>query len=260
LAYKPRLLVVSPPALDLLDAGARPGGPGLYAGAAFALMGGHAYTVGPVGYCTLPVVAAERGFGVERLGYSVAGPGYVNRLVYTGRGRMVSRVHGVPGLDPGPVLAAAGRYWWDAVLVSPLAGEDHGVPRILQGYARLVALDVQGYARGGLEPWLVAGRVQVLHAGDGEPWRGDAARIVTVTSGPGPVEVYVDGVLAGVYRPRTPIGDPTGAGDVFTGILLYGLARGLSPLEAVEQALDLVAPLLEEIHRRLDTVGAAHCG
>jgi len=256
---RPSLLVVSPPALDLVSEGARPGGPGLYAGAAFTREGGRAAAVGPAGYCTLETVRVEERLGVPRLGYTVSGPGHVNRLVYTGSGRRVDILYTPPALDPGEV--AGGLAWgWDAVLLSPLAGEDPGVARLLEGRVRVVAVDVQGYARAGVEPWLLYDRILVVHAGDGEPWRPGAGRVVVVTRGPGPVDVYLDGSLAGRVYPEGALGDPTGAGDVFTALFLMGLLEDGDPLSAARRAVERVPEALASIHESLPTLDPGHCG
>jgi len=256
---RPSLLVVSPPALDLVSGRARPGGPGLYAGAAWAMEGGRAAAVGPAGYCTLETVRAEERLGAPRLGYVVAGPGHVNRLVYTATGRQVEIIHPAPALDPQEVAGSlAGG--WDAVLLSPLAGEDPGVARLLEGGARLVAVDVQGYARVGLEPWSLYGRLLVVHAGDGEPWRPGAGRVVVVTRGPGPVDVYVDGSLAGRVYPEGGVVDPTGAGDVFTSLFLLGFLEEGDPVGAARRAVEGVPGALASIHERLPAFDPEHCG
>ena len=259
-----RVLVVSPPALDIEGGRARPGGPGVYAGGALALLGHRVAAVGPVGYCTLPVASFESLVGVERLGYPVVGPGYVNELVYTGGGRIVRPLSRVPAFDPS-MVARASQDYWDAIIVSPLWGEDPGaLLGLLHSSTRLLVVDVQGYARAGVEPWLLYRGIQILHAGDGEPWEPGSASIVVATGGPGPVRVYWRGRLEGVYRPRPwRLRDPTGAGDVFTALLLDAILSGDTLEEAVGWALDMVGPVLERVQAvagERGVPGAGHCG
>ncbi len=246
-----KAIIVSPPSLDIIGEGYRAGGPSLYAGAALRLLGWEAYAVGPYGYCTSHVVALEEELGIHRLGYPVAGPGLVFRIEYTGEGRRVELLHGVPGLDPQMVLHSledTGRP--DIVLVSPLYGEEPGFLPGLLSSRYMTLVDVQGYARRGLHALIPArGGYQVLHASRDEVEGVPRWGLVVLTDGPGRVEAYWNGARVHEYDPRGPLlDDPTGAGDAFTALVGAGLASGYTVEESVERAEEMVPLVLEFVH------------
>ncbi len=235
---------MSPPALDIVNGSWRPGGPGLYAGIALKLVGAKPLLVGPIGYMTLATVAVEREAGLARLGYSTTSPGAVFEIRYRGDERSVEPLHQPPALDTVEVLKAVRRLYWDAVILSPLLGEEAGwLLPLLWSSARLVVVDVQGYSRAGLVD-VVGGRGvhQLLHASRGEDvWGEEPWGIAVVTDGMGPIRVYTSWGEEVVVDPVGPrLSDPTGAGDAFTGLLAVMLLRGYSLGDAVERASSMV--------------------
>ena len=246
-----RALVVSPPTIDVLEGGCRAGGPALYAGYAFRELGVEPYAVGPVGHATMEVVRVEWGLGIRRAGYMIAGPGMVFEISYEGPSRTIRARSSVPVIDTSPVLGVAGGIGYlDVALVSPVYGEEYGgLPLLLQGYSRMVALDVQGYSRRGLlYPWSI-GEVQVVHASEGEAPYRPSAWLFLLTRGPGRVDVYMYGrLLGGVDPPGGVLEDPTGAGDAFTAAFLGYLLRGYGVEDSVALASEVVPSLLEEVH------------
>lgn len=245
-----KALVLSPPTLDLLPSGARPGGPGLYTGLALKKLGARPSLAGPIGYMTRETVELERSLGLERLGYHTTHPGAVFRLEYTPQGRRVHTLHPPPGMDTVEAARALSQAWWDAVILSPLAGEEAGaVLRLLWQHTRLTVVDVQGYHRAGLKAALGgAGLYQVLHASQEEAEDLKPAGVMVVTNGLEPIRVYTPWAQLRVDPVGPPLEDPTGAGDVFTGALALGLLRGMELGEAVEWAASTVPRLLPGIH------------
>ncbi|MCE4619713.1 MAG: PfkB family carbohydrate kinase [Desulfurococcales archaeon] len=246
-----RILVVSPPTLDIINGECRAGGPSLYAGATIGALGWRAEAVGPVGYVTLESARIERSLGVERLGYRVDGPGFVFRLEYEGSSRRVSQV-GVPRvIDAGTVLSLAEGYY-EAVLISPVYGEEPGIlPPLLAGRAGLAAVDVQGYYRVGLEAPGGERLVSISHSGEEEGGGPSSVYVNIVTRGYGTVTIQYRGGVASLRDPRGPrLGDPTGAGDAFTGALLVFLAKGYAVEDAVVEASEVVASVLPDIQSR----------
>ena len=246
-----RILVVSPPTLDLIDGRCRAGGPGLYAGVTIRVLGWRAEAVGPVGYVTLESVRVERSLGVERLGYQVDGPGFVFRIEYEDSSRRVSQV-GVPRvIDTSAVLSLADGYY-EAVLVSPVYGEEPGtLPPLLAGRAGLVAVDVQGYYRVGLGAPGGERLVSLSHTGEEEGEGPSSVYVNVMTRGYGTVTVQYRGGEEFLRDPRGPrLSDPTGAGDAFTGALLVLLAEGYAVEDAVAEASEVVASVLPDIQSR----------
>ena len=246
-----RILVVSPPTLDLVDGVCRAGGPGLYAGATIGALGWRAEAIGPVGYATLESARIERSLGVERLGYHVDGPGFIFRLEYEGSSRRVSQV-GVPRvIDASTVLSLADGYY-EAILVSPIYGEEPGIlPPLLAGKARVVAVDVQGYYRVGLEAPGGERLVSLSHTGEEEGGGPSSVYVNIVTRGYGAVTIRYRGGEAVMRDPRGPrLSDPTGAGDAFTGALLVFLSEGYAVEDAVAEASGIVASVLPDIQSR----------
>ncbi len=251
-----KVLVVSPPTIDLIDGEPRPGGPGLYAGLSFSMLRARPILIGPVGVETLETAWAERRLGLERIGYPTVEPGAVFKLSYQGPERIVKAIHRPPPIDHVKVLEALSREFWDAVLLSPLSGEETGhLLALLWQHARLVVVDAQGYHRSGLKKVLNArGLYQVVHASGPEAAGLGAWGLLVETNGMGEIRLSSPWI-SGVINPVGPrLRDPTGAGDIFTATLTLGLLRGATPLEAVREAAAIVPELLPRIQEAIGNV------
>lgn len=250
-----RLLVVSPPTIDVIGDRCRVGGPAVYAGAVFRRLGGLAYAVGPVGFRTLGTVWVERRLGVWRLGYYYGGEGLVFNIKYLGGGRrIVSLESSTNGLDPSVVLSASsGLGLLDAVLLSPLYGEEWGMlAPLLSARSRLVAVDVQGYVRAGLDPSPTSGGAVLVHASRGEVGEGLPILYYVETDGPGDIILVERSGMRLVARPRGGLlRDPTGAGDAYTASLLYYLLEGYPVEDSLELASEVVYSVLPSIQEEL---------
>jgi sugar/nucleoside kinase (ribokinase family) len=228
------------------------------------MVGWRVYAVGPWGWETVDTTAVERDVGVERLGYQAAGRGAVFRHVYGPRGR-VSEILGRPeGFRVEEVLRAVDEVRPDAVLISPVTGEEAGHAAALlaqRSDVRCVALDVQGYVRGygGSWPGLLPGaRTLLVHMSSDDEGAGEALRwvagrhLLVYTRGAGPVTIAGPGGLsASLPGPSKIVRDPTGAGDIFTAIALAEWCSGAPVEEAVARALEKTPEALEEARRTL---------
>ncbi|MCE4625404.1 MAG: hypothetical protein F7C35_06025 [Desulfurococcales archaeon] len=257
------LLVVSAPTVDVKIVGGRlireVGGPALYAGAAASLLGWEVYAVGPIGHVTLETVHVEGILGIRRICCKTSSQGFQFELVYKADKRSVSLLSKGPPLGEDDVLEHIYTIRPDAVLVSPVYSEiPPQLPTTIYQRIPCTALDVQGYHRSGLKSALPAGSAAIVHGSPGEleGLRGDEARLMVETSGYGPLRVLARGRT--VFRLRRPRGglleDPTGAGDVFTFILMTLICRGWGLVEAVEEASALVFELLPRVHEAIRSV------
>ncbi|MEB2837200.1 MAG: hypothetical protein GSR80_000398 [Desulfurococcales archaeon] len=243
-----RLLVVASPTLDLIDGSEpRPGGPGLYAAAAAALLGCETEVLGPLGLDDAHLVApAYEALGARLLG--PWGPGCAARFShrYTGLGRE-SRVECRPAsLSPSSLDLAGPGY--DAVLVSPVYCEvPPGLEALAASLGSHAAVDLQGYARCGLgAPRLEGFSLVHLSVDDPlDPPEPPPAGVVAYTAGAEGGVLYHRGGREPLPSPRGLVEDPTGAGDAFTALTLCMEALwGLDPVDAALQAADLVADAL----------------
>ena len=249
----PRLLVVSPPTIDLINGKCRAGGTGLYAGATASMLGWNAYAIGPYGYVSWLALRVESLLGVVRLGYIVNGRGLVFRLEYFPSGRRVYMIGDGVVFDHQEVLKSTdGVGWFDAVLVSPVYGEEIGVlPPLLSSRSRIIALDVQGYVRSGLEVPGSGSLVSIIHSGEDEGEGPSNVLLRVVTSGYGSIRLFYRNKILSVLDPVGPqLTDPTGAGDSFTGALLVYLGKGYPVEDAVILASEAVSSLLPLIHEQ----------
>ncbi len=248
-----RILIVSSPTIDIIRGRCRAGGPSLYAGGLASLMGWEAYAIGPYGYSTYPTVMVEDSLGVRRTGYPTPGRGLVFTIEYDGDDRRIRMVGDPQVMDDGRVAGLARENApYDAILISPVYGEEYGsVPPLLSGYARYTALDVQGYYRVGLPSPGGERLVSIVHLSEDEGEGPATTYVNIVTRGYGRVTIhYRDGLLE-LRDPQGPIlDDPTGAGDAFTGALLIYLSRGYTVEDAVVEASRSVSSILPLLHER----------
>jgi len=249
-----RALIIAPPTLDIVGGAARPGGPALFAGHALAIHGAE-----PLAYYPHPpwlheTLKAESLAGVERLGAARAecrGP--VFRHTYLSGGRRVSELLEPPcTLDPQGVLWAAAAASPRFILYSPLHGEDPGALAALAHRYR-VYLDLQGYARAGVEP--PRAPVAAAHASSDDYSLAEARALsealgwLLYTEGEaGGVVLYRGSPAAAIPPPHTVLRDPTGAGDAFTALTAFAVeCRGLGVAEAAGWAARSVALALKSL-------------
>ena len=230
------VLIISPPTADYIDGSrVRAGGPGIYAGLSALMMGASVHLLGPIGYCTVGTVSIEEGLGLRRMGYMAPGPGAVFRLVYDGATRRVYALNPPSTLDPVEVLKRVSGRMWDLIILSPLMGEEPGmlIP-LLSSYSRILAVDVQGYVRSGIDPWLISRGYQVLHGSREELGSPSLpGPLSVVTDGMNPIMVYINNMIYARVAPAGPrLGDSTGAGDAFTSAFALLLLMGYEPREA----------------------------
>lgn len=256
-----RALVISPPTLDMVVFGGRfklrVGGPGLYGGLAFKMMGCDVGLVGPVGYETLRTTWVEGKLGLHRIGYVSPGEGFLFTLTYANMGsrRFTSFSGRVQALDPTVVLGTLRDYNPQLVLISPVYGEiSEGLASYICGNVVYCALDLQGFTR--VNYVLRGSRFRVVHVSDDdmdyEEVRGLKASVIYYTRGIRSVSVVLEGVEHRVDGPTVIVEDPTGAGDVFTAITLYNLYRGFDPVEAARVAVKLTSRILSDIRVTLE--------
>ena len=221
-----RALILAPPTLDVIGDSARLGGPALYAGIAFRVLGVEVSAFGPVGWMVQPFTWLELKVGIGRLGElepNCAGP--VFRHKYH-RGGLRTSVLAEPGcvFDIQMALEAVSIYAPDVVLLSPVWGEDpcFTLARAAANLAPLY-LDIQGYARAGYHVECGSGLgARAIHVAREDASLVEALRIARIM---GPV-IYTLGEeggslllgkeQTGLPRPQVTVDDPTGAGDVFT--------------------------------------------
>lgn len=266
----PSLLVVSPPTLDYIVSGgtilSRPGGPALYSLFGASMRGWRVYAVGPWGWETLESVAVERELGVERVGYPAAGRGAVFRHEYRS-GRRFSEILGRPeGLRVDEFIRALDGVRPDAVLVSPITGEEAGYIASLlaqRSDVKCVGLDIQGYVRGYGDVWegfLPAARSYVVHMSSDDTGEEGVSKVaeatagrslIVYTRGTGPITVVTGSLAEVLPGPRKTVGDPTGAGDIFTSITLAEYCTHGDIVAAVRRAVDLAPEALEEARKTL---------
>ncbi len=225
--------LASTPTIDILllprgEAAINAGGPGLYAAAAARVLGVSLELYGSPGYCTLPATEAERSLGARRSSNTQHREGAVFILDYRGGERTFTLASTPPPLALDGVRVD---------LLSPLYGEAAGLPA-----GRILAVDVQGFVRGGLPvPY-----ASIVHYSRGElgfpPRRGLAVE----TNGPGPMRLYYNGVYKCSRLPAGRLsGDPTGAGDAFTLAYYYlVVAEGMEWCDALVEASKIVAEAL----------------
>ncbi|MEB3774863.1 MAG: hypothetical protein GSR86_08060, partial [Desulfurococcales archaeon] len=189
--------------------------------------------------CTLATVSIEAGLGLRRIGYPSMGPGALFRLADDGVSRRVYAISPPGPLDPGEVLGWVSGGMWDLIILSPLMGEDAGaIIPLLSSYSRMLAVDVQGYVRSGLDPWHLPRGYQVLHGSREEL---DTPRLPgplsVVTDGMNPIMVYAGDALYARVHPAGPrLRDSTGAGDAFTAAFSILLLNGYDAGEAAHLA------------------------
>ena len=266
----PVVLVASPPTMDYMvyedSVVPRPGGPALYSSFGASMVGWRVYAVGPWGWETMATTRVEWELGVERLGYQAAGRGAVFRHVYMGN-RRFSEILGRPeGFRVDELLRAIDEVKPDAILLSPITGEESGYVAELLAHrtdVKCVGLDVQGYVRGfgGVwEAFIPEGRSYLVHissddTGEEGVWRAvglmGSRGVLVYTRGPGPVSLIIGGSELRLPGPARQVKDPTGAGDIFTTITLASYCESGDIVYAVKRALELTPEALEEARRSL---------
>jgi len=243
--------VAAQPTLDYVYLGgrleARPGGPGVYAAAAAAVLGAEVRLEGGYGYCGLSGVEAEARLGARRAGRPWPGRGPVFILAYS------------PGGDRAYSVASRPAPMWPleaGSLASPLYGE---VPPLAPPGGPLAALDAQGLARAGYDG-VPRGAAVAVHYSRGELARAPPVPVAVETDGYGPMRVFSWGRLECVASPRgRRVADPTGAGDAFTLALTFFLGRGLDACGAAEEASRVVPEALGLAREVLSSVEPVGC-
>lgn len=248
-------LIIAPPTIDIIAGTPRPGGPALFSGHALRLHGVEplAFYPHPPGIYT--ALSAERRVGVKRLGAARAecrGPVFIHE--YQRGGKRKTRLLEPPcPVDPAEALSYAEHSSPDFVLLSPLYGEEPGMAAELLGHKYRVYLDLQGYARAGLEP--PRAPIAAAHASSDDMSLDEAAAasrrlgwLLYTTGESGGVILYRGNQVASLPKPIDKVRDPTGAGDVFTALTAYAVeCRGLDILEAARWASQSVALALKSL-------------
>ncbi len=246
----PRALIVAPPTIDIMDHGLRPGGPGLYAGYALSKLGYSVFLYGASGWLTRLVEGVEARLGLHRVGYYTPwSMGAVFRLVHKPDGnKSAVPVSRPPALDVQSVLNVVNRVDIDLILLSPVYGEDCSLASTLGGHAML-AVDVQGYSRAGLDCPLDAPIVHVSVEDYGfHMLPGCMHGIVLYTLGVNGV-IVVDGCRwLSIPGPDVILDDSTGAGDAFTALFSHYYLESSDALDAAVKAVAGTPRILAELH------------
>ncbi|MCE4616194.1 MAG: hypothetical protein F7C09_03910 [Aeropyrum sp.] len=260
-----RALIVSPPTLDLIEgpwgSESRPGGPGIYAGVAFQRAGCAVDLVGAIGHLTMETVVVEKRLGFNRVGYYESFDGYVFHHIYKAGGRVSRLVTEPRPLDIIRLLDLLRDADYNIILYSPIYGEDSGyIPQYLSSNWRgVVALDIQGYARRWKDGWAPPSKriASIIHvSSDDSFYPSECSSYITIYT-EGVRGGYVDicgGPRLGIPPPRKRLENPTGAGDVFTALVLVMLAiGGYSLKESLDRAVDLTAEVLKSANEVLSS-------
>ena len=248
------LLIVAAPTVDYIAGEPRPGGPGLYGGLAASLLGCRARVLGPLGLEDYWVARVYEKLGIEYLGPLTPSCGYRFVHDYQGETRD-SRILCRPRpLGPHDTRLVATRH--DAVLVSPVECEVTeaflaSLASINPGYW---VLDIQGYTRcyGELWPHVASSlplTPSLVHVSlDDTPSPPRLRGVVSYTMGVKGGLLLVDGVeYSRLPPPPIVVGDPTGAGDVYTSVVACLVTRGVPPLEAAVEASRITPTIIARL-------------
>ncbi len=256
-----RILYISNPTVDVLvGEGWRKlgvGGPAYYgAWAAHALGCRDIYCLGVVGRDDAALVVQGYGSrGVSLVARVVEGCSTRFRLDYTVRPRRIVLECWPGGLLPEVVVEVVESLNPDIVVTSPVYSE---VPlravRMVSSLAAHHLLDIQGFVRSrGIRVFgELAGSAPYIHVSSDDVWdRGPVevlgkGSIVVYTKGVDGVDLLVEDGWRSYDLPRIVDADPTGSGDVFSTAFIISVFKGLSPEDAVQEAIRITADFLEE--------------
>lgn len=233
------------------------GGPAYYgAWAAQSLGCGEIYCLGVVGGEDSALVVQGYGSrGVSLVARVVEGCSTRFRLDYTVKPRRTRLECWPGGLPFETIVEVVGSLDPDIVVTSPVYSE---VPldavQMVSSLAAYHLLDVQGFvrSRGAGVLGVLAGSAPYVHVSSDDVWNRDPVEVlgeegvVVYTRGTDGVDLLVEGRWRSYGLPRVVDVDPTGSGDVFSAAFIISVSRGLSPEDAVQEAIRITADFLEE--------------
>ena len=256
-----RILYISNPTVDMLVGEGWQrlgvGGPAYYgAWAAQALGCRDIYCLGVIGRDDAALVVQGYGSrGVSLVARVVDGCSTRFRLDYTVRPRRTLLECWPGGLLPEIVVEIVESLDPDVVVTSPVYSEvPLGAVRRVSSLAAHHLLDVQGFVRSaGTRVFEeLAGSAPYIHVSSDDVWgRGPVEilgkrSVVVYTKGTDGVDLLVEGRWRSYELPKIVDADPTGSGDVFSTAFIISVYRGLSPEDAVREAIRVTADFLEE--------------
>jgi len=235
------------------------GGKGLNQSLALACAGAAVWHVGGIGADGrwLRELLAEAGVNVDGVATFETGTGHaIIQVAETGENAIV--------LFPGANQLVSTQQMADAVERTPAGGffltqnETNGVPdalRLAKAHGLTVVFNpapmtplVRVYPLQAVD-YLIVNEAEAVELSGEKDWQGAARQlaqrypqaVVVVTAGVAGAVAWADGQAITVPAVRVQAVDTTGAGDVFVGYLVAGLARGLALREALRLAASAAA-------------------